>query len=142
MDINYVVLQILENAGVNLALSVLSELEQYIENSALSDIPPTAEWGAQLGLNWRDILQRPHGVVTVGIFLTLGHMHRGDRVRRLVLYKMQQWFALSGYQSITQKVQNARIVGQTVPTPINERSITERQSVEAHSDSKFGKLTI
>ena len=103
----------------------------------LSNLLISAEWAAQLGNDWRVIFQRPHGVVTVGILLSLSQRYQGARNRRLLLKKMMEWFALSGYYAITQRVPNALNVGQTVSTSIKERSITERQSVEAHGDSKF-----
>ena len=68
LNISYTIVQILENLGMNLAQSVLTELERYAEHFEPEPyFFREANWAAQLGLNWREIFQRPHGVVTIGV---------------------------------------------------------------------------
>lgn len=143
LEITHMIVQILGNAGVDLGRSVLAEFQEYLENSA--PVPTYfagAFWAAQLGYNWRAILQRPNGDVTIGLLVRLDRTFRTVSRTRFVLDMMKQWFAQSGYIAITQLVQNAEEAGQEEPISKEGSSITKRQIVKARSDSKFCKLSI
>ena len=143
MNINYLVVQVLENAGMNLAQSVLTELQRYAEyNEPEVNFFRRATWAAQLGLNWMENFQRPHGVVTIGIYVRLASRRRTIRRTSLILGIMQQWFDQSGYGVWIQQVPTVEGIGQVGANLMEGRSITERETVGARSDSKFCNLRI
>ena len=143
LDINHIVVQIMESAGMNLAQSVLAEFQRYMEyNEPEADFLTRAVWGAQLGLNWRENFQLPHGVVTIGVAVRLPRGARWLRYTDIILRIMQQWFAQSGYYAMIQQVPRVEGVGQVGANLMEGRSITERETVGARSDSKFCNLRI
>ena len=143
LDINYIVVQILENAGVNLAQSVLTGLQRYVEYlEPEANIFTHAIWAAQLGLNWRENFQRPHGVVTMGVNLRMAPGFRRYRHVFFVVDVIRQWLAQSGYAVWIQRVPRADIVGQMEANVMEGRSITERETIGARSDAKFCNLPI
>ena len=101
-----------------------------------------ASWASQLGANWRDILDQYGGQVTIGILVRLRPAVRSDWNTSLVLHLMQAWFNIAGYTAFSQEVRDARRGGMEVGNRIERRSLTERQTVEARSDSKFCKPMI
>ena len=127
---------------MNLAHSVLADLRHFGEYGSL--VPGTAayvlqgaQWAAQLGADWEVMFQGPHGVVTVGILITLQYRFRSMSCTNNVLNMLRAWFERAGYDAITVRVRNAARAGEIGPRLREGRSITERQTVGARSDSKF-----
>ena len=137
LDINFTIARILGNAGVNLAQSVLTDLRYFGEYGPVPYLLEGAAWAAQLGSDWEAMLQRPHGVVTVGIMITLNSRFRSKSCTNLVLAMLQAWFARVGLDALPVRVYDARHAGEIGPRLREGRSITERQTVGARSDSKF-----
>ena len=144
LGINIVIANILEQQGINLAQSVLSELNQFADSGAvpLGDILQGARWAAQLGQNWQEILQRSRGEVTVGILIERTRDY-SEQYTYLVLNLLVHWFHQNGFASYAVPVVNAARAGEVWPgNGIKERSITERQTVEARTASKFCQAPI
>ena len=142
LDINFTIAQILGNAGVNLAQSVLNDLRSFgAYGPRVRGTWPWAlggaEWAAQLGANWEVMFQRPHGVITVGILITIFPRFRNLSSINLVLDMLRAWFERAGYYTIAVRVQNAARAGEIGSRLREGRSITERQIVGSRSDSKF-----
>ena len=145
LGINFIIADILEHQGINLAQSVLSELNQFADSGAvpLFGILQGAVWAAQLGENWQEILQRSRGEVTVGILITRTSSYLSERCTYLMLNLLVNWFQQNGFMSYAVPVPNAARAGNMGPRDgIEERSITERQTVEARTASKFCQAPI
>ena len=142
ININFVVAQMLENAGINLAQSVLTELQQYAWNSPANNLLRGSRWGAQLGTNWEVIRQQPYGVVTVGILFKAHVRFQAQRYRNILIQMILDWLYQSGYGSAAIQVSDAAHTGEVGANPRERRSITERQIFGARSDSKFCKAPI
>ena len=142
MQITWMVAQILENSGVNLALGVLTALHAFAAQAAGPAATLQAQWQGQLGSSWMDILQQYGGQATIGVLVRIAPGVQFDQNTALLLEAMQTWFTLSGYAAVTVRVEDARNVGNAVANRIERPSLTERQTVGARSDSKFCKLTI
>ena len=144
MQISHVVARVVENEGWNLAQSVGTAFRTYaILTAGLeSAIFTGAVWASQLGASWRDILQQRGGSATIGILVILHPALRSYQHTAFVLRLMQFWFELSGYLAFPQEVEDAVRAGNEGGNRIERRAFTERQTVEARSDSKFCKPTI
>lgn len=102
VQVNAIVVQILEHAGLNLARSVLIAFQRYTLNGPESNILFGAAWSSQLGTNWGAILQEYGGVASLGILVTLRRSAQSMRNTHSVIHEMSLWFALSGYVALWQ----------------------------------------
>ena len=145
LSINFIVASILEHQGINLAQSVLSELNQFAYSGTMpvGPILEGAVWAAQLGENWQEILQRSSGEVTVGILIRRNGSYCSRRCTSVMLSLLQTWFQQNGFASQRVPVLDAAMADNVGPRDgIGERSITERQTVEARTLSKFCQAPI
>ena len=144
LQISYIVAQVLENSGVNLAQSVLSAFRSYVTTAAGqgAGILDGAVWASQLGTNWAALMQQFGGEATIGVLVTLRPPFRSFQNRVFILQLIQFWFNVCGYRAFQQEVEDAARVGNAVGNRIERPSLTERQTVGARSDSKFCKPTI
>ena len=137
LDINFIIAQILGHADVNLAQSIITDLRRFGEHGPASYLVQRAAWHAQLGADWEIMLQRPHGVITVGILITLDIRFQSFRFVNQILDMLRAWFERGGYDAIAVRPPNAVLAGVVGASVREGRSITERQTVGARSDSKF-----
>lgn len=145
MDINSEVAQIFENSGVNLAQSVLAQCRQYMEGpfSPAFIYLAGAAWAAQLGRHWRNILQRPSGVTTIAILITLRPRWRTPSYLAVVVYELQKWSSQGGNSVIVRHVQNAQSAGNAPGNQFTDgSSIKEEQTVGDHSKTRFCRSPI
>ena len=144
VQISFVVAQILRNEGLNLAQSVLTAFRTFVIWAAGSGagVFGGALWQTQLGNNWPAIIPSVGGQATLGVLVTLRPPLRSFQNTVFVLQLMQFWFHLGGYGSFQQEVADAAIAGTMGGIRTERPSLTERQIVEARSDSEFCKLTI
>ena len=140
LSIDFIVGDILEHQAINLAHSVLSELVQFVYSDTVpvGPILTGAAWAAQLGENWQEMIQRSRGEITVGILITRTQRYYSRQCTYLMLSLLEYWFAQYGFGSYAVPVQDAARAGNVGPRDgIEELSITERQTVEARTVSKF-----
>ena len=144
MQISFLVAQILGNEGVNLAQSVLSAFQSYVTTAAgpAAGIFRGATWASQLGSNWAAIVHQFGGEATISVLVTIRPPLRSYQNTVFILQLMQFWFSLTGYVAFQQEVADATRVGNVPGNRIERHSLTERQTIEARSDSKFCKLMI
>ena len=144
MHISWIVAQVLQYEGVNLAQSVMGALRAHamVYGETETAISQGATWASQLGTNWRNILDEYGGQATIGILIKLRPAVLSDENTTRILQLLQAWFNLSGYSEFAVEVQDASRAGIDGGNRIERRSLTERQTVEARSDSKFCKPTI
>ena len=145
LSISSITASILEQQGINLAQSVLSELNRFAISGTVpvGNILQRAVWRAQLGENWQEVLQRSGGEVTIGILIIRYQSYRSRRCTSIVLSLLQTWFFQNGFASDIVPVINAALAGNVGPNDgIEERSITEKQTVEARTASKFCQAPI
>ena len=142
VNVYYIGADIFRHAGFSLAQSILTEFQEYMANEPEAYIIAWQHFASQIGHEWSLMIQRPHGVVTIGILLKTRARFHARRFIILVLSSMQRWFARSGYNAITERVENARLTGNVGENLTERRAIIENQSVAARSDSKFCELLI
>ena len=144
MQIGFIVAQILENLGENLGQSVLTALQVYVTMAAgpAAYILDSATWSSQIGRNWRSILREFGGQTTIGVLVRLPPSSQIRWHTILISHLMQAWFTFSGFIAFLEEVEDASLAGNAGIFRIERRSLTERQTVEARSDSKFCKPMI
>ena len=141
-NIYYTGVDIFRYSGFSLAQSILTEFIEYVTHEPESHMVVGALFSSQLGREWAQMIQEPHGVVTIGILITLSQPFSTTRCITLIMATMQRWFAQHGRTVINKRVENAVRAGNVGENLIEGHSITEKQTVGSRSDSKFCELLI
>ena len=111
MELNLGLVQIFERSGTNMASSILSDCQRWMQNpsSPAGPLLVGAHWVAQLGQYWRHIFNQPHGLTTIGITISLQPQHA--MFVGVVLHILQQWLSNGGNYIAIVQVPDARFAG-------------------------------
>ena len=141
MSLNPGALEIFQREGTNMAINVAAECYRFMLTNAAHYVVG-ATWGAQLGVDWRNVFQTPSGVATISVLIQLVGRLRNDFDAAAVLEVLRIWVAQNGIRVNVIQVADAVIAGNVVGNPEQENSIAEAPAFGDPSSSRFCKSPI